>query len=499
MLEGDIALNHKEKIHFIGVGGVGMSGIAKMYLEQGRAISGSDMNASLYTEMLQRQGAEIFIGHDPAHLDDTITRVVVSTAIGKDNSERMEAEKRGIPIYHRGACLADLMDEKKGIAVAGAHGKTTTSAMLATILYQELGDVSYLVGAYVEGLGTNAKWGKNPYMVAEADESDGSFLLLNPWLTLVTNIEDDHLDYYGSREKIEAAFLHFIEKTAKDGAAIVCLDDPVLARLKDSFTAPRIFTYGTQEGAWLQARHIRYQGGKMEADLYCENQPRGVLVLSVPGEHNLRNALGAIVAAMNCGVSLENAARALTSFTGAKRRFEWVGEAGNVQIFDDYAHHPTELKATLKAAALMKPKRLIALFQPHRYSRTRLLSEQFGTAFEEADLICLLPIYSAGEAPLEGVDTELIAQSIRNRTGQRPIVFEDAQQALDFLQKELSAGDLILTLGAGNVGKMGNELLKGLKAREGKDGSVSRKQEESSGLAEAGPADYGKAMGKSGS
>lgn len=470
-------MSYKEKFHFIGVGGVGMSGIAKMYLEQGRAISGSDMNASLYTDMLQRQGAEIYIGHDPAHLDETITRVVVSTAIGAENCERLEAEKRGIPIYHRGACLADLMDEKKGIAVAGAHGKTTTSAMLATILEKEIGDVSYLVGAYVEGLGTNAKWGKSPFMVAEADESDGSFLLLNPWLTLVTNVEDDHLDYYGSREKIEAAFLNFIEKTAKDGAAIACLDDPVLARLQSSFAAPKILTYGLHEDAWLQARQVQYRQGMMVADIYSEGRHLGGLTLRVPGEHNLRNALGAIAAAMTCGVSFEGAAQALSCFTGAKRRFEWKGEAAGVQLYDDYAHHPTELKATLKGAALMQPKRLVALFQPHRYTRTQLLAEHFGTAFEEADLVCLLPIYSAGEPPLEGVDTGLIAQSIKNSTGQQPLVFSDAQQALAFFDKELIAGDLVITLGAGNVGQLGREILKGLMTRGEKDNNVCREQD----------------------
>lgn len=452
----------KKRLHFIGIGGVGMSGIAKICLEMGETVSGSDMAASLLTRQLEERGAEIHLGHDGKLITDEVSAVVVSTAIHPDNPEMQEAIRRGIPVIHRGEYLAKLMDHKEGIAIAGAHGKTTTSAMIALILKKGGLDPAFLVGAYVENLTTNAQWGQGRYMVSEADESDGSFLQLNPMITLVTNVEDDHLDYYGTRENINAAFVQFINHTPQAGRTILCLDDPTLAGLLPQIKVSPILTYGFRPDAWLRGEGLRCEQGRMLAEVYRGTECLGTLNLKVPGKHNMLNALGAVAAGMECGLDFQVIADILAEFTGAHRRFEWIGEAKNIKIYDDYAHHPTELKATLSAAKLLGAKRVVAVFQPHRYTRTQLLAEEFGDAFKQADMLILMPVYAAGETPIPGVSSDLIAAAVTAQTGFIPVQTHGFDETIQMLCGALMPGDLLLTLGAGSVGRMGPMLLAAL-------------------------------------
>lgn len=463
-LEGVDRVNLRKRLHFIGIGGVGMSGIAKICLEMGENVSGSDMAASVLTQQLEDLGAAIHLGHDGALISDEVSAVVVSTAIHPDNPELQEAIRREIPIIRRGEYLARLMDHKDGIAVAGAHGKTTTSAMIALLLKNGGLDSAFLVGAYVDNLKTNAQWGQGRFMVAEADESDGSFLKLNPWITLVTNVEDDHLDYYGTRENINAAFIKFIEHTPSRGCAILCLDDPTLASLLPDIEAGRILTYGFRPDAWLRGENVRCEDGRMLAEVFRGGQRLGTLSLKVPGKHNVLNALGAVAAGLECGMDFQTISDILAGFSGAHRRFEWIGEVRDIKIFDDYAHHPTELKATLEAARLLKPKRIFAVFQPHRYTRTQLLADEFGGAFAEADRLVLLPVYAAGENPIPGVSSDLIASAVMAQTGAVPMQPADFDETVQTLCAALMPGDLLLTLGAGSVGKLGPMVLAALQA-----------------------------------
>lgn len=452
----------KQRLHFVGIGGVGMSGIAKICIEMGQQVSGSDLAESILTRQLTEKGAAIHIGHDAALVGDDVSAVVISTAIRQTNPEVQEAIRRDIPIIHRGRYLAKIMDQKEGIAVSGAHGKTTTTAMIALILEKGGLDPAFLVGAYVKSLGTNAKWGQGQYMVAEADESDGSFLHLNPRITLVTNIEDDHLDYYGSQEKINDAFVRFINHTPDHGAAVLCMDDPNLVKLLPRLTNQRLLTYGTGAGVWLRGDQLRCENGQMMAEVYCAGQLLGTLRLKVPGYHNILNALGAIAVGLECGLSFAVMAEILQDFTGAHRRFEWVGKAKDIRIFDDYAHHPTEIKATLKAAQLLKANRVIVIFQPHRFTRTQLLADEFGDSFDLADELYLLPIYSAGEKPIEGVSSDLIAEAVIHHNQLAPRQCADFTEAIALLNQQLQPGDIVLTLGAGDVGKIGPMLLETL-------------------------------------
>ncbi|MCL1805025.1 MAG: UDP-N-acetylmuramate--L-alanine ligase [Clostridiales bacterium] len=454
------------KWHFIGIGGVGMSGIAKACLEMGKPVSGSDLAASVLTDRLAGLGADVHIGsHDPALVEDGLEAVVVSSAIRQDNPERLAALAKGIPVIHRGSCLARFMDQKKGVAIAGAHGKTTTSAMIAYLLEKSGYEPSYFVGAYVGNLDTNAKWGGGEYLVAEADESDGSFLELAPEIALVTNVEDDHLDFYGTADKIDDAFVAFINKVPETGKAILCLDDPGVRRLLPRISHDRIITYGLSPEADLRGGNLRYEGGEARAEVFWRGEPAGTLVLQVYGDHNLLNALGAIATGRECGLGFSAMEGILYGFRGAHRRLEFMGEESGVKVYDDYAHHPTEIKVTLKAAKWIGARRMLVLFQPHRYTRTRLLAEEFGKAFSDADELILLPVYSAGEDLIAGADAELIADKVKAHRGARPAVAESFEEALSMALGMLAPGDLALTLGAGNIRRLGEMLLEGLPDR----------------------------------
>lgn len=452
-------MSEKKRIHFIGIGGAGMSGIAKVLLELGHPISGSDLHTSETTKRLENMGALIHIGHHEKNIDSCVSTVVVSSAIPEQNSEVVKASKLDIPVIQRAEMLEKLMQRQKGIAVAGAHGKTTTSSMISLVFEKNECDPTVIVGGEINDIGGNAKLGSGEYLVAEADESDGSFLKLSPFITVVTNIENDHMDYYGTRENIEKAFLQFISKTSPEGFAVLCLDNPVLERYTERLRAEkRIVTYGTSEKADYCVKNIKLNGLKTEGIVVNKGNKIGKIILNVPGKHNMLNAMATLVVGLECGLKFSDIVCSLNTFQGAQRRFQKVGETKGIQVFDDYAHHPTELRATLAAAKTMRPKRVVAVFQPHRYTRTQLLMNDFAAAFQDADLLIVNEIYSAGEDPIPGINAELIVNEISARTKQHVEFYEDREDIVERLTEIAREGDLIITLGAGNIWSVGVEL-----------------------------------------
>ncbi len=460
-------MQEKERIHFIGIGGSGMSGIARILLELGYNISGSDLCTSEITKRLERLGAKVFYGHFEDNVSSEVFTVVVSSAISQNNPEVVKAKRIGIPVIQRAEMLSRLMKRQKGIAVAGAHGKTTTSSMISLILEKNGRDPTIVLGGELNDIGGNAKLGKGNFIIAEADESDGSFLKLFPQITVVTNIEDDHLDYYGTREKIKEAFYKFILNTAAEGFVILCLDDPGVRELIPKLEGKvRMIKYGMMPGADYLARDIEPDGFKISFTVEKRGEILGKIKLHVPGKHNVFNALAAVAVGMECGLSFAEVAGSLGIYQGVHRRFEKIGEVAGIHIFDDYAHHPSELKATLQAARTVKPGRVIAIFQPHRFTRTKFLKEEFGTAFQDADVLIFTEIYSAGEQPLTGVSTNLIIEEIQKQTGQKVEYIANQQLIASRLAEIVQAGDLVLTLGAGNIWTVGVELYDLLKKRE---------------------------------
>lgn len=452
------------KTHFIGIGGSGMSGIATILLQQGCKVSGSDIKQSEVTSRLMSMGAEIFIGHEGSNVGHDAGAVVISTAIREDNPELITARGREIEIVRRGEMLARLMLKKKGIAIAGAHGKTTTSSMVALVFEKNGLNPTIVVGGDINELGGNAKLGSGEYLVAEADESDGSFLLLSPFIEVITNIEDDHLDYYGSREAIKEAFVEFVHKLPRDGYAVLCADDENTMMLASN-TDAQIITYGIKSPAHYSAKNIRTKGLRTVADIFFEGNKLGQLELNVPGMHNISNAMAAIVVGRIAGLDFEAIAKALKDFSGVHRRFELLGNVSGINVVDDYAHHPTEVKATLRAAQQTEANRVIAVFQPHRFTRTKFLYKEFAEAFPDADILIIDEIYAAGEMPIEGVSAELILKAIPNRENREIHHFKTMEEIVDYLEDIVEPGDLIMTLGAGNIRAVGTELVARLKAR----------------------------------
>lgn len=456
-------MSEKQWIHFIGIGGSGMSGIARVLVELGYRISGSDLQASDVTRRLEALGATIYKGHEGDNLDPSVDFVVVSSAIPRNNAEVMKAQALGIPVIQRAEMLGQLMKKQKGIAIAGAHGKTTTTSMVSLVFEKNGLDPTVVVGGELNDIGGNAKLGNGEYLVAEADESDGSFLKLQPEITVVTNIEDDHLDYYGTRENIEDAFIEFIMATPVQGFSVLCLEDPVLRRLFPTLKdQKKIFTYGFTKEADFYAENLVLNGNETKADVYHHKEFLGHLKLSIPGRHNILNALAAVVVGMNCGLDFQGIAASLQSFGGVQRRFQKIGDIGEIRIYDDYAHHPTEIKTTLTAARTMKPKRLVVVFQPHRFTRTQLLSREFGSAFKDADLLIVNEIYPAGEKPIPGVDAQLIIDEINKQTGQKVEFIAETRAIVPHLLETVRSGDIVMTLGAGNIWTVGFELFKTL-------------------------------------
>lgn len=453
-----------KKIHFVGIGGAGMSPLAKMMVELGYEVSGSDREDSGIIEKLRQMGAKITLGGQKAENVRGVDAIVVSTAIPFDNPEVLAAKDLGITKLHRSDINAALVNEYKGIAVAGAHGKTTTTSMLGVALTHAGVSPSVVVGGEVPDLGTNAELGTSDYLVSEADESDGSFLKLHPHIAVVTNVEDDHMDHYGTMENIIKAFTQFIQNVDKEtGYAVICFDNENLRTMAKNLDRKYI-TYAIDHEADYRAKNITHSGMGISFDVFHGEEELGHVDLNIPGRHNVLDAMACIVTGLSIGVSFEKMAAGLAAFHGAKRRFQTKGRANGIWIVDDYAHHPTEIAATLKAAKETSPKRLICVFQPHRYSRTQLLHEEFGKAFVSADVLVLTDVYAAGEAPIPGISGQTIVDEVKRQSGQH-VVYEPAREKLAaYLKDFVQLGDLVITMGAGDIYKTGEELVALLQA-----------------------------------
>ena len=390
-----------KKFHFIGIGGAGMSVLAKILIEMGCEVSGSDCADSANVQMLKNLGAKIFVGHDTNNISNDIDAVVYSSAIPENNPELVKAAELKIPKLHRSDINAMLVNSKKGIAVAGSHGKTTTTSMTGYVLKNSGIDPTVIIGGESLDLGTGAILGKGEYLVSEADESDGSFIKLKPHIAVVTNIEDDHLDHYGTVEKIRAAFKIFLENLTDDGVAVLCFDSEPLREIAGELKH-KVISYAIDNAADYTAKNIYTGVDGVSFDVFKGEKLLGRVKLAIHGRHNVLNALGTLATALYIGIPFNKIATALNGFHGAKRRFQAKAKIRNIWIVDDYGHHPTEIAATLKAAHEINPRRVICVFQPHRYSRTKLLLKEFGTAFTGADLLVLTDIYSAGEEKIEG-------------------------------------------------------------------------------------------------
>jgi UDP-N-acetylmuramate--alanine ligase len=452
------------QLHFVGIGGIGMSGIAEIFLSQGMKVTGSDLNRSETTERLERLGAQVFLGHERAHVKSTDV-VVISSAVKADNPEVLEARVRGIPVIPRAEMLAEIMRGKTGLAIAGTHGKTTTTSMAAQILMKADLDPTVVVGGKVQAIGSNAKMGSGDLVVVEADESDGSFHLLPATYAVITNVDTDHMEFYQNRENLDQAFVDFAKKLPFYGRAWVCLEDPGVCGILPSITKP-YSTYGFSDQADLVAKNLRTQpGGRQIFDLHYREHPAGLhrllgtITLKVLGRHNVLNALGAIGISLSAGADFKAAKAALCEFQHVKRRFDerFFSERTGVRIIDDYGHHPTEIQAVLSTARQTEPGRIIALFQPHRYTRTQLCWREFLSCFSEADELILLPIYAASEEPIDGVTSEALAIAIDAvGGGQKPRVrvVKSLEDAALLVSKEVKSRDMILTLGAGSITKL---------------------------------------------
>ncbi|HWE86863.1 MAG TPA: UDP-N-acetylmuramate--L-alanine ligase [Terracidiphilus sp.] len=445
--------------HFIGIGGIGMSGIAEILLNQNMKVSGSDLRHSAITDRLAAMGAVIYEGHDATHVAGA-TVVVTSSAVSADNPEVLEARARKVPVIQRAEMLAELMRLKYGIAIAGMHGKTTTTSMVASVLAAGDLDPTVVVGGRVDALGSNARLGTTQYMVAEADESDRSFLKLSPILAVVTNLDREHMDCYADMEDVERAFLAFMDRVPFYGAVTACLDNPLLAAILPR-AHRRVFTYGTaREADYCLQPLTAEEGSYSRFHVVTASGPLGPFELHVPGRHNVLNATAAVAIAHQLGVPPDRIAHGLKTFRGVDRRFQLRGTARGIAVVDDYGHHPTEIRATLAAARECGYKRIHVVFQPHRYTRTADLMDRFAGAFTDADSVFVLPIYAASEKPIPGVTAERLVECIE---GPRVQFVADFPSAIDAATTAAAEGDLILTLGAGNVSQLAPQLLEALK------------------------------------
>ncbi|MBM3316586.1 MAG: UDP-N-acetylmuramate--L-alanine ligase [Candidatus Eisenbacteria bacterium] len=455
------------RTHFVGIGGTGMCGLAEILLTLRYEVSGSDLTVTTdAVERLERLGARVFAGHAAEHVRGR-DLIVVSSAIREDNPEYREARRLGIPILKRGQMLAEIMRLKYGIAVSGAHGKTTTTSLIGHLLAGAGLDPTVVVGGRVRSLGSNARLGTGDIFVAEADESDGSFLEILPTLAVVTNVDREHLDHYGDLEAIRQAFLRFMRGVPFYGAAIVCGDDPQLLGLLPDVNRP-ILTYGAGVDCRVRAEGIVPQARGSRFRVLAEGRDLGEFSVPVPGRHNVQNALAALSVGLFLGIPADRLRRDLATFEGVGRRFEMRGEEGGVTHIDDYAHHPTEIAAVLGAAReVFGDRRLVVLFQPHRYTRTAALGEEFARAFRDADLLALTEIYPAGERPIPGVSAEALAGPIERESGVAVRYAAGAGDATALLPDWLRPGDVLITLGAGSVWQWGDAILAEIRRRQG--------------------------------
>jgi UDP-N-acetylmuramate--alanine ligase len=448
-----------QHIHFVGIGGAGMSGIAEVLLNLGYTVSGSDLKRSLVTDRLAGLGAQVLEGHRAEHVAGAHV-VVTSTAVRADNPEAREARRRGVPVIPRAEMLAELMRLKYGVAVAGSHGKTTTTSMLALVLDRGGLDPTVVVGGRLGVLGSGARLGKGDFIVAEADESDRSFLKLSPTLAVVTNIDREHLDTYRDLADIQDAFVGFVNKVPFYGAAVLCVDDPAVREILPRVER-RVLGYGLSPQAHVSARDVQVGPAGSRYVALLGGEPAGTVALSVPGRHNVLNSLAAVAVGVDLEIPFEKVKAGLEAFTGVDRRFQVRGEAGGVLVVDDYGHHPTEIRATLEALRVRAgARRTLVLFQPHRYTRTRFLWDEFCRCFEPADVLLLTDVYPASEEPIEGVTSEALARAIAAGGHPHAAYAGSLAAAAERLAAEAREGDVVLTLGAGSVWTAGEDFLK---------------------------------------
>jgi UDP-N-acetylmuramate--alanine ligase len=454
-----------QHIHLVGIGGAGMSGIAEVLLTLGYKVTGSDLQYSDTIRRLEELGGRIFIGHHESNIGPAQV-VVISTAVSSTNPEVVAAQQKVIPVIPRAEMLAELMRLKQGIAIAGAHGKTTTTSMVAAVLGQAGLDPTIVIGGKVNALGSHARLGRGDLLVAEADESDGSFLKLSPTMVAVTNMDREHLDHYGSMERLEEAFLEFINRIPFYGLAVLCVDDARIRALLPR-VVKRYQTYGIQDVAEgtppdFRATDMVLKKGETNFRAFYRERNLGPFRLVVPGVHNITNALAAIAVGMELDVPIDLIRKGLASFTGVERRFQVRGEKNGITVVDDYGHHPTEIRATLAAAKQGWGRRVVVLFQPHRYTRTRDLMDEFAKAFEQADVLFMTDIYAASESPIPGVTGARLADAVR-AAGHPAVTYVERKQELAAqVLPTLQPGDVVLTLGAGDIWKAGTELLEKL-------------------------------------
>ncbi|MGM0452142.1 MAG: UDP-N-acetylmuramate--L-alanine ligase [Thermodesulfobacteriota bacterium] len=445
-------------IFFVGIGGIGMSGIAELLLNLGYRVSGSDIARTDVTDRLQHLGGTIYTGHHADHIKD-VDVVVTSSAIGSDNPEAGAAMAQSIPVIPRAEMLAELMRLKYSVAVAGAHGKTSTTSMLSGVLGAGGLDPTVVIGGKLKSIGTNAVLGQGDFIVAEADESDGSFLKFNPAIAVVTNIDLEHLDFYKDIAAIKNVFLDFIDRIPFYGLAVLCLDNEHVQALIPHIKK-RYITYGQSVQADFQAANIYFDGGRTCFSVYHDGDRLGEIRLNLPGRHNVANALASVVVGHELEISFETMRSALENLEGVQRRMEVKGDSKGIKIVDDYGHHPTEIKLTLEAVQNSWPdRRLVVVFQPHRYSRTQMLFDAFTRAFYQSDLLLVLPVYSANEPAIEGVNHRALAAGITAHGHRAVYTADDKDAAVAYLLDTIRADDLVLTLGAGNVWQVGETLL----------------------------------------
>jgi len=449
-----------QRVHFIGIGGIGMSGIAEILLTLGHRVSGSDLKRSAVTDRLGRLGATIFMGHDAENIAGADV-VVTTSALSSANPEVLAAQRQGIPVIQRAEMLAELMRLKYGVAIAGMHGKTTTTSMIAAVLAAGGLDPTVVVGGRVEAMGSSARLGRSEYLVAEADESDRSFLKLSPILAVVTNIDREHMDCYRDMEDVERAFLDFMDRVPFYGLTVACTDDPRLAALLPRVRR-RVLTYGQSADADFRLEVLPSEAGSESHFVVHRNGTTlGPFTLSVPGLHNLRNATAAVAIGAQLNIAPEKIADGLAEFRGVERRFQQKGVVGGVTVVDDYGHHPTEICATLEAARQCGFRRILVLFQPHRYTRTRDMQAEFLHCFDAADAVWMLDIYAASETPIEGIDAPGLVRAIDRKS----VVYKDSvEAAVETIARAALPGDLVLTMGAGNINQAAPLLLAALEA-----------------------------------
>ncbi len=454
----------KYHIHFVGIGGIGMSGIAELLLNLGYQVSGSDLNTSDITDRLEKLGGNIFEGHTESNIGGADV-VVTSSAIRSENPEVAAARQAAVPVIPRAEMLAELMRLKYSIAIAGAHGKTSTTSLVAAVLAGGGIDPTVVIGGKLKSINANALLGQGEYIVAEADESDGSFLKYSPSIAVVTNIDKEHLDFYRDIDDIKDTFGEFIDRIPFYGLAVICLDNEhvqdILPKIKKRFT-----TYGLSSQADFQARELSFEGLKSRFTVQSHGEKLGQITLNLPGRHNVYNALASIVVGLELGIPFDKVKGALETVEGVQRRIEVKGKTGGITVVDDYGHHPTEIKTTLQAMDASWPdRRKVVVFQPHRYTRTQALFNEFTRAFYQSDILVVLPIYSAGEHKIEGVEAGALCEGIAAHGHKHVIFIDDAETVVSRVKDLLVPGDILLTLGAGDVYKVGERVLEQITAQ----------------------------------